>query len=358
MKIHFITNNTVFTGGHAVLFDHANALAERGHDARIWVPCGGTVGWMDVRVPLCHLDVKAIKSLPAADVCVFDRPRFAEQLYRAGKGIPVHFCQLFVVVNLDLRLARLAGWLNVRERWRLKRRRRAIDRAYSLPTVKMAIQRQLCDHFASRYGQRSYLVPNGLPADVFTPGTVGERESCTVLVVGPTDIAWKRIPDALEAVRILKQRRPEVRLVRVSQHPMGDAERQLGVTDEYHTLLPPEELARQYRRSTVMAYPSDDTEGFGLPMLEALACGTPLVAGDIAAARALDVNGGHARLVPVGRPDLLAQELAMVLDSPGEQDRLRQRGLEVAARYTRERSHDAMEEALTEIVAGRLRAAG
>jgi glycosyltransferase involved in cell wall biosynthesis len=226
--------------------------------------------------------------------------------------------------------------------------------------VKIVVQEHLRDCLARRYRQPVYLVPNGLPPGVFTPGDgPGERDGRTVLVVGPTDVRCKRIADALEAVRLLKESRPGVRLVRVSQHPMGESERRLGVSDEYHVLLPPEGLARQYRRAAVLVFPSDETEGFGLPPLEAMACGTPVVASDIPAVRAFDPGGGHVRLAPVGRPDLLAEELAALLDDPAEQERLRRRGLEIAARYTRQESHDAMEAVLTEIAAGRrLRAAG
>jgi glycosyltransferase involved in cell wall biosynthesis len=252
----------------------------------------------------------------------------------------------------------LGGGFLLGGRWTLGRRPHAIDRDYALPTVKIVVQQHLREHLARRYHQPVYLVPNGLPAGIFTPGDNGVRDDRTVLVVGPTDVRCKRIADALEAVRRLKQRRPDVRLVRVSQHPMGDAERQLGVTDEYHVLLPPEGLAQQYRRASVLLFPSDETEGFGLPMLEALACGTPVVASDIPAARAFDARGDHARFAPVGRPDLLADELKALLDDSVEQERLRRRGLEVAAGYTRERSHDAMEAALKEIVTARLSAAG
>jgi glycosyltransferase involved in cell wall biosynthesis len=361
MKIHCFTENTTFTGGRLILFGHANALAERGHDVTVWLPGGRSIDWMDVRVPLRDLDAAGYAGLPAADVCLFERRRFAGPLCMAGKGVPVHFCQGFERVEVEVRLARLAGpagWLRLGERWHLRRRRRAIDRDYRLPTVKIAVQEHQRELLARRYHQPVYLVPNGLPERVFTPGDGSERDGCTVLVVGSIDIRCKRILDALKAVQFLKRKRPGVRLVRVSQHPLGEAERQLRVADEYHVLLPPEEMAQLYRRATALVYPSDETEGFGLPMLEALACGTPLVASDIPAARALDPRGGHARLVPVGRPKALAKALAALLDDPAEQERLRQRGLEVAARYTRTRSHDAMEAALTEIVATRLSAAG
>jgi glycosyltransferase involved in cell wall biosynthesis len=363
MKIHFFANDTTFTGGRLVMFDHANALAASGHSVTIQVPGGGgAVDWMDLRVPIFDLESTGYDGLPAADICLFDRRRFARPLCSAGRGVPVQFCQGFEGVDVDVRLARLvaspAGWLRPNELWNLWRRRHAIESDYALPAVKIVVQQHLHDILARRYHQPVYVVPNGLPPGVFTPGADDVRERTVILVVGPTNVRCKRIADALEAIRLIKIRRPDVRLVRVSPHPMSSAEQQFGVTDEYHVLVPPEELARQYRRAAALLFPSDETEGFGLPMLEAMACGTPVVVSDIAAARAFDARGDHACFVPVGRPDELAEALASLLDDPTRQERLRQRGQEVAAHYTRERSHAAMERALTEIVSIQSRAAG
>jgi glycosyltransferase involved in cell wall biosynthesis len=74
------------------------------------------------------------------------------------------------------------------------------------------------------------------------------------------------------------------------------------------------ELARVVAGAAALVVPSW-YEGFGLPALEALACGTPVVASDLPALR--EVLGDQAELVPPGDPDALAGALARALEDPG-----------------------------------------
>jgi glycosyltransferase involved in cell wall biosynthesis len=78
--------------------------------------------------------------------------------------------------------------------------------------------------------------------------------------------------------------------------------------------LAEDDLARVVAGAAALALPSW-YEGFGLPALEALACGTPVVAADLPALR--EVLGDQAELVPPGDADALAGALARVLDDPG-----------------------------------------
>jgi glycosyltransferase involved in cell wall biosynthesis len=78
--------------------------------------------------------------------------------------------------------------------------------------------------------------------------------------------------------------------------------------------LPEADLARVVAGAAALAVPSW-YEGFGLPALEALACGTPVVAADLPALR--EVLGDQAELVPPGDAAALADALARVLDDPG-----------------------------------------
>lgn len=69
------------------------------------------------------------------------------------------------------------------------------------------------------------------------------------------------------------------------------------------------DLRRVVAGAAALVLPSRD-EGFGLPILEALACGIPVIATDVPAL--LEVAGGHAQHVPVGDVDALAAALSTV----------------------------------------------
>jgi glycosyltransferase involved in cell wall biosynthesis len=91
--------------------------------------------------------------------------------------------------------------------------------------------------------------------------------------------------------------------------------------------------------AAALAYPSV-YEGFGLPPLEAMTMGTPVVA--TAAGAVPEVCGDAALIVPVGDEEALAEALAAVLDDGACAASLVARGKEHAAAFTWERSADGL----------------
>ena len=85
------------------------------------------------------------------------------------------------------------------------------------------------------------------------------------------------------------------------------------------------------RGAAVLAYPSR-YEGFGLPPLEAMSVGTPVVATDTGALP--ETCGDAAELVATGDVDALGAALARVLDDEGRADRLRAAGRANVARFS------------------------
>ena len=149
------------------------------------------------------------------------------------------------------------------------------------------------------------------PADVEASRMLGPRPSTSsrqagveILHVGST-IPRKRLDVVIRVFAGVRRRNPHVRLVRVGGTLTGEQRalaRELGVADAIVSLpfLDRSTLAAVYRRSALLILPSE-REGFGLPVLESLACGTPVVASDLDALR--EVGGTAATYCAVDRVD-------------------------------------------------------
>lgn len=121
-----------------------------------------------------------------------------------------------------------------------------------------------------------------------------------VLNVGSC-IPRKNVPFLLQVFAALRRDQPALRLVQIGG-AFGDAERsaQLAANVPEHALvrmrgLPREELAAYYRQAQVVLLPTR-AEGFGLPLMEALACGANVLASDLPVLR--EVGGGAALYAP------------------------------------------------------------
>jgi glycosyltransferase involved in cell wall biosynthesis len=97
----------------------------------------------------------------------------------------------------------------------------------------------------------------------------------------------------------------------------------------------PEALAAWYSRAMVFAFPSLD-EGFGMPVLEAMASGIPVVTSSRSALP--EVAGDAAWLVDPEDGEALANALRTMTESPGLRDDLAQRGVLRARQFTWEKA--------------------
>jgi len=107
---------------------------------------------------------------------------------------------------------------------------------------------------------------------------------------------------------------------------------ELGLKGNVHFCgyVPGEELALWYNAATCLVYPSLH-EGFGLPPLEAMACGTPVISSN--AASLPEVVGDAGVLLDPRDEGAWTQELAQLLNLPDRQRELAQRGLDRARRF-------------------------
>jgi len=110
----------------------------------------------------------------------------------------------------------------------------------------------------------------------------------------------------------------------------------LGLGDRVHLAgyVEGEDLAALYSLATVFAYPSL-REGFGLPVLEAMACGTPVLTSDVSSLP--EVAGEAAVLVPPTDIEAIADGLLRLLEDAALRADLGERGRRQAAGFSWER---------------------
>jgi glycosyltransferase involved in cell wall biosynthesis len=99
--------------------------------------------------------------------------------------------------------------------------------------------------------------------------------------------------------------------------------------------VPDDDLPALYSGATLLAFPSL-YEGFGLPVLEAMACGTPVVTSNVSGTA--EAAGDAALLVDPRDAQALAEAMAWLLRDETLRRELRSRGLERAAQFTWQRT--------------------
>lgn len=193
----------------------------------------------------------------------------------------------------------------------------------------------------------------GINTQIFSPGTAKAASPFTMGFVGRLSFGkgWQTF---LQACAKLPDR--DYRIMLVGDGP--EKEQMLEMLDALqlkdcttlHGLLPQTELAKIYRSIDVFVFPTErQGESLGLVAVEAMACGTPVVASDFAAPADYVENGVNGYKYPVGDVSALAQALETVRALPEEKRaQLREGALATAQRYTRQRVTETLEKILLE----------
>jgi glycosyltransferase involved in cell wall biosynthesis len=154
----------------------------------------------------------------------------------------------------------------------------------------------------------------------------------------------KNHPTTMESFRRVREEFPELKLVLVCSH-QNMREQLLESPEERVLPVGPvslTELVWLYRNAQVMVFPSLD-EGFGLPPVEALACGTPVIASNSGSLP--EVLGQAAQLTDPKDVEGIAGNMRRILLDPALRKTLSSQGLEHAKEFT----HEAMGRTLVEV---------
>jgi len=252
----------------------------------------------------------------------------------AARGLPV-LTTIHHPISADrqVELATARGWQRVtKRRWYgfVAMQRRVARRTPHVLTVSQRSAQDIIADFGVP-ADRIRVVPVGVDVSTFRPPRA-EREAGRVVTVASADVPTKGLDVLIAALRrVPPTLLRELIVVGTAGEATSKAIADAGLTDRVRFVsgLPDGELAELLGSAQVVAVPSR-YEGFSLPAVEAMACGTPVVASRVGALpELLGSDGECGVLVPPGDAEALGAALADLLADPkaglalGEQGRHR-----------------------------------
>jgi glycosyltransferase involved in cell wall biosynthesis len=344
-------------GGFKVHYEYANHLARRGHDvsvvhaappasrrslrARLYDARrhgllrrrrGGPVPWFtfDPGVDVSVVPTVEPEHLPDADVTIATAWQTAEALERTPSRLG---SRVYVVYDYE-------HWATA-DAATQRRISATLKADWRIAATSPSVNGLLRDHGV----EPAAYVPCGIDMNVFGLDVpIAKRSGRVVGFPDRQREPSKGTQDAIAALDAVRSRTPlEVWAYSryASETPLEWVRCVLRPTDA--------ELRAFYNRIGIFVLPSH-FEGWGLPGVEALACGAALVTADSVGNRDYAIDGHTALVVPRARPDLLAEAVErLIADEPLRRD-LAARGHAFVQRFSWERATDALETLLVESV--------
>ncbi|MGD0980781.1 MAG: glycosyltransferase family 4 protein, partial [Solirubrobacteraceae bacterium] len=320
-QIIYVTESTVVGGGHRDVFEHLNRLAARGHNVALYT-LDSSPDWFELRVPVRSFSgydelVGELEPLAAIKVATWWNTAAPVWLAGVRNGIRAYLVQ-------DIETSYYPHHERVRA---------AVLASYQHEFAYVTISGWNRDRLAD-LGLSAELVAPGVDLEMFRPRPGVRRREDSLLALGRT-LPLKNFPLTLAAWHALGAQRPELRLFGIEPELANEP----GIS--YERGPSDDRVAELFCEASVFVQTSTH-EGFCLPVLEAMACGTPVVCTDADGNRDFCVDGVNCLMV-APRADAVAGAIASLLADVELRERLAQAGLETAARYAWESQVDALE---------------
>lgn len=242
--------------------------------------------------------------------------------------------------------------------WERKRRIFAQTRFYATaPSQWLIDQAQQSMLTAIEYR----MIPNGIDLSIFTPGDkaaarrrLGLPEAAKIVLFAANKMRsnpYKDFQTVEQAIQEIadQNRLPGLLFVCVGSTGKDQIIGQVRVSYQGHVASP--EVMADYYRSADLFVHTAKAEAFGKTIIEAQACGTPVVATAVGGIPELINHGQSGYLIPISNPRALASCIEQVLKDESLRLRMAELGHKSAQRYSIQRQAEAFLDWYTEIIA-------
>lgn len=318
MKITFVLPTVDLSGGIKSVVVYAQGLQQCGHEVLlVSLPCRQPTlreqvrsvlrgrGWLPtIKKNPSHLDGADVQhrviercrpivdaDVPDADVVIATWWETAEWVAKLSesKGAKVYFMQHYEVFDY------------------LPKER--VEATYSLPLHKIAVAQWLVDIARNRYGDCNVsLVAYGVDTKQFYAPSRGKQSVPTVGMMY-SQTPWKGCDISLKAFSLAREKVPNLRLVAFgASNPLPELPLPPGT--EYTSSPPQSTIKDFYSKCDAWLFGSR-SEGFGMPIMEAMACRTPVIGTPTGAAPEF-LSDGAGILVNQEDPEDMARAIERI----------------------------------------------
>jgi len=217
------------------------------------------------------------------------------------------------------------------------------EKVLKLPLPKIVVSSFLKPLVESYGGKVLGIIPNGIDQQEYF-NSLNDSDKDGIGTIYASHIS-KDPGTVLAVLEEISRQRPQVP-IRV----FGPHKRPKEIKRKSFWRLPSVEKARGiYSRSKVW-FLASRSEGFGIPILEAMACGCAVVATDCGGPRDIISDGKNGFLVDVGNADQIIDRILLLLDDSSLRKRMCIKAKETVKKFTWEKSVDKLENVLKKLV--------
>lgn len=197
----------------------------------------------------------------------------------------------------------------------------------------------------ARFNKESHIIPNFIDTDIYYP--INHEFSNSILLVGNPGLKFKDFNTAMGALQKLWNNGYKFNVNWVCQ--VKPDVRGISFPIDFIENPPQDKLAEWYRKSDLFLFTSI-YEGFGMPVLEAMASGIPVVTTNCGGINEFVKDGYNALVAEVYDIDSLANLVGYLLNNKEEREALGKLGLETAIKFNKDKIIKSFEEYLLNIL--------
>lgn len=328
MFVIYVLPHASLCGGVKVIAEHVTGLVARGHAAEVWGLTGSFQGWFPRHVP--HRLFGSTDELGAS-----------LQKTRAHKVATFWVTASWVKANL---LPGEKGYYLIQDEDELTYGGSSSGTSYKLGLTHITEGQYVTEEIQRKFGVKCHNVGIGIDHAIFN-ALPFIRERFRVLTParthtgGPNNLkGWDTTQEVLRHLVTLV---PQASVVTYGLENTPS----LGFIPHIHLRNPTDGKLRELYSQSGVFLSCSRHEGFGLPMLEAMACGCPVVCTDAHGNR--EFCESAARMFTTHNPGILAHAIADVMTDTRLWKSLNEAGIAVASRYRWSRVIDNLESLFT-----------